>query len=421
MREMRSTRLVVRERLLAATVGICWALGCGAPAEPPSAPPPAPPEPAAMTAEAPTPPPAAAAPVAEAPKLLPPVIVKDVGLKTPESILYVPDEDVYLVSNINGPASAVDGNGFISKIAPDGKVVELKWIDGAKAATKLDGPKGLAIAGNILYVADIKWVRLFDRKTGKSLGNVGVGGATFLNDVSPNTDGKGVWISDSGMKFGDKGAEATNSDGVFLVTNMQAKAVKKDKTMGWPNGLLADENGTWVINYGNNELYYLTKAGKKEQAQNLPKGSLDGIVKAGDGSVLVSSWEGKAIYQGKPGSEFKEVLSGIESPADIGYDPKRNRVLVPMFMKDELQFHALPGTPASQATLPQSPTPAAPAATPTTPTPQGKAVMPPVPATPAAPPAKAATTPHAAAPAKATPVNPAAPATPAPPAPPAKH
>jgi len=186
------------------------------------------------------------------------VIVKDVGLKTPESVLYVPEEDIYLVSNVNGPATAVDGNGFISKISPDGKVLELKWIDGGKPGTKLDAPKGLAIAGDVLYVADIKWVRLFDRKTGKPIGNVGVGGATFLNDVSPNTNGKGVWISDSGMKFGDKGAEATNSDGVFVVTNMQAKAVKKDKGMGWPNGLLADENGTWVINYGNNELYYLT-------------------------------------------------------------------------------------------------------------------------------------------------------------------
>jgi sugar lactone lactonase YvrE len=377
-----------------------------------------------MAAEAPPPEPVAA-PVAEAPQLPPPVIVKDVGLKTPESVLYVPDEDVYLVSNVNGPASAVDGNGFISKIAPDGKVIELKWLDGSKPGTKLDAPKGLAIAGNVLYVADIKWVRLFDRKTGKSLGNVGVGGATFLNDVSPNADGKGVWISDSGMKFGDKGAEATSSDGVFLVTNMQAKAVKKDKTMGWPNGLLADENGTWVINYGNNELYYLTKGGKKEQAQNLPKGSLDGIVKAADGSILVSSWEAKAIYQGKPGSEFKEVLSGIESPADIGYDPKRNRVLVPLFMKDELQFHALPGTPASQATLPSTPTPApaAPATTPPTPaaTPQGKAVMPPAPATPAAPPGKTAPAPQAAAPTKATPATPTTPAKPATPAAPAKH
>lgn len=424
MTEMRSIGRVAHEQLLVATLGICWVVGC-APGEPPAPPPSAPPPPAPIAAETPAPEPTPA-PVAEAPQLPPPVVVKDVGLKTPESVLYLPEDDVYLVSNVNGPPSAVDGNGFISKISPDGQVIELKWIDGTKPGTKLDAPKGMAIAGNTLYVADIKWVRLFDLKTGKPIGNVGVGGATFLNDVSPNASGKGVWLSDSGMKMGDKGAEPTNTDGVFLVTNMQAKAVKKDKAMGWPNGLLADENGTWVINYGNNELYYLTKDGKKEQAQNLPKGSLDGIAKAQDGSVLVSSWEAQAIYQGRPGGEFKEVVSGIESPADIGYDPKRNRVLVPLFMKDELQFHSLSGgvaaapapAPASATTpattpgaAPHAPTPvmqdkpATPAASPTTgpqkaptpatpapaakPAPQSKGVMPPAPTTPAPAPAPA--------------------------------
>ncbi|HEY6726574.1 MAG TPA: hypothetical protein VI197_21210 [Polyangiaceae bacterium] len=423
MTETRSIGFVVRERLLAATLGICWVVGC-APAEPPAPPPSAPPPPAPIAAPTPAEE-QAPAPVAEAPQLPPPVIVKDVGLKTPESVLYVADEDVYLVSNVNGPPGAADGNGFISKVSPEGTVLELKWIDGTKQGTKLDAPKGMAIAGNVLYVADIKWVRLFDRKTGKSLGNVGVGGATFLNDVSPNANGKGVWISDSGLKFGDNGAEPTNSDGVFVVTNMQAKAVKKDKGMGWPNGLLADENGTWVINYGNNELYYLTKDGKKEQAQNLPKGSLDGIVKAQDGSVLVSSWEAKAIYQGKPGAEFKEVVSGVESPADIGYDSKRNRVLVPLFMKDELQFHSLPGGVAAAPTpAPVTTPPAAPGAAPHAPTP----VMQDKPASPAAMPAPQSKGPT---PAPATPgakpapqskgvMPPVPPATPAPAPAPAK-
>jgi hypothetical protein len=362
------------------------------------------------------------APAAEAPKVPPPIVVKNAGLKTPESVLYLPDEDVYLVSNINGGPSDADGNGFISKISPDGKVSELKWIDGSKPGVNLDAPKGMAVAGDLLYVTDIKWVRLFNRKTGKPVGKVGVGGATFLNDVTPAAGGKGVWLSDSGMKFGKNGAEPTNSDGVFLVANMQAKAIKRDNTMGWPNGLLPDENGTWVISYKTNELYYLTKDGKKEKAQNLPKGSLDGIVKLGDGSVLVSSWEAKAIYHGRPGQEFKEVLSGIESPAGIGYDSKRNRVLIPLFTKDELQFHTLPqatagpatqatsasGEPAKAATPSAAAKPAAPAkaATPAAPAAPAKAAQPAKPATAAKPAAPAANPGKTAAPAKpATPAK----------------
>ncbi len=32
----------------------------------------------------------------------PPTVIKDIGLATPESVLYDADADVYLVSNING-------------------------------------------------------------------------------------------------------------------------------------------------------------------------------------------------------------------------------------------------------------------------------------------------------------------------------
>src|SRR5262245_10177215 len=60
------------------------------------------------------------------------------GFQTPESVLYDADNDVYLVSNINGKPLDADDNGFISKVSPDGKITELKWIDGAKDNVKLD-------------------------------------------------------------------------------------------------------------------------------------------------------------------------------------------------------------------------------------------------------------------------------------------
>src|SRR5262249_52756837 len=106
---------------------------------------------------------AAAAPTAatgpQAPQVDPPIVVKDAGFKTPESVLYDPEQDLYLVSNINGKPIDADSNGFISKVSPEGKVVELMWIDGSKKTSSLNAPKGLAISGNLLYVADITFVR----------------------------------------------------------------------------------------------------------------------------------------------------------------------------------------------------------------------------------------------------------------------
>jgi hypothetical protein len=83
-----------------------------------------------------------------------PLMLTD-GWQTPESVLYDAESDVYLVSNINGTPLEADDNGFISKVTPDGKITELKWIDGAKDTIKLNAPKGMAISGGVLYVADI--------------------------------------------------------------------------------------------------------------------------------------------------------------------------------------------------------------------------------------------------------------------------
>jgi sugar lactone lactonase YvrE len=331
----------------------------------------------------------------------------DVGFQTPESILYVPDEDIYLVSNINGGPTDADDNGFISRVSPEGKVLELKWIDGTKKEVTLDAPKGMAIAGDVLYVSDIKWVRAFDKKTGKQLGKVGVGGATFLNDLSSAPDGKSVWLSDSGIKFGAQGPEQTKSDGIFQVSNMKAKLVAKATELNGPNGVLADESGTWVVSYLSNELYYIGSDGKKDKIQALPAKSLDGIAQAADGSVLISSWDSKAVLQGTPAGEFVEVVSGVESPADIGYDSKRNRVLIPLFMKNRLEFHTLAGAlppaaaPATAAAPAAAPAAAAPAPAATAaPAPAGGAAAP-KPA--AAAPAPAASKPAAPAPAPAKP------------------
>ena len=66
------------------------------------------------------------------------IVVANDGFATPESVEYNAIDDVYLVTNINGGSLAVDGNGFISKLKPDGRVIDLKWIDGAKEGVILN-------------------------------------------------------------------------------------------------------------------------------------------------------------------------------------------------------------------------------------------------------------------------------------------
>src|SRR5207245_462832 len=112
--------------------------------------------------------------------MAPPILVSG-GFQTPESIFYEARSDIYLVSNINGDPTAADGNGFISRVAPDGRILELKWIDGTRPGVRLNAPKGMAVAGDTLYVSDITAIRMFDLRTGAPKGAVVILGSTFLN------------------------------------------------------------------------------------------------------------------------------------------------------------------------------------------------------------------------------------------------
>jgi sugar lactone lactonase YvrE len=324
-------------RLQVARITICLlpvALSCKPhnASTPVDVPPPPPPEPPAEH----VPPPVDAEPTP--PKELPsaPTTLTGLGLKTPESVLYDPDQDVYFVSNINGRPTDKDDNGFISKVTADGKC-ELLFIDGGKPEVKLNAPKGLALAGGLLYVADIDRIQVFDAKTGAAKQEIALPGATFINDLGTGPDG-GLYATDSGFKpdFSPSGTDA-----VYKIIGGKPKLLLKGAELGHPNGILPSAGGAWVVTFGSGELYWVSDKGARESVQRLPKGKGDGIVIGPGGRMFISSWEGSSVLAGTPGAEFSEIASGLESPADIGYDSKRNRLLIPLFMKDSLVFHPL--------------------------------------------------------------------------------
>ena len=227
--------------------------GCGSAApEPEAAPPPPPPPPPAEH----IPP-----PVEEAEATPGVTILADRGFATPESVVFDKKRDVYLVSNINGSPHAKDQNGFISKITPeaDNKYkVETKFIDGSQSKSALDAPKGLAIVGDTLYVADIDRVRLFDATSGVSQGEIELPGATFANGIAGGKNGL-VYVTDSGL---DEKFASNGSDAVWLIKKGKAKKLVSGAELGGPNGVVAGDGGVWVTTFGSGELYWVSDKGK---------------------------------------------------------------------------------------------------------------------------------------------------------------
>lgn len=261
---------------------------------------------------------------------------------TPESVLHDPEADVYLVSNIDGSPLEKDGNGFISRVRPDGTVESLRWIDGAAGAVRLSAPKGMAIRGDSLFVTDIDTVRIFHRTSGEAQGAWGVPEATFLNDLA--TGEAGLYVSDTGMRMGEGGFEPTGTDAVWRFDAAgEATQLASGGELMAPNGLVAEGSGVMVAPFGGSELVRVDAQGARTSVATLPAGQLDGLIRLSDGSFLVSSWEGGAVYRVRPGGEAVTVVDGLEAPADIGWDAGRNRVLIPLFNANRIEVREVTG------------------------------------------------------------------------------
>lgn len=253
-------------------------------------------------------------------------------------MIYEPGADVYLVSNLNGGPDDHDDNGFISRVSPEGKVLALKWIDGAHLEVELHAPKGMAIVGDVLYVADIDHIRKFNVHSGFALGSIAVPGASSLKDMSAAPDGS-VFFTDLGARTIGRRLEPTGQDAVYKLVREQPRVVLRGKPLNQPNGLWADASGVWVVTFGGNELFEV-KYGNKVNAQKLPSGVLDGLVRTSDGRIFVSSWETNQILEGELGGDF-QVAYDIESPADIGYDAKRDWLLIPITLDNAVKLQPL--------------------------------------------------------------------------------
>ena len=276
---------------------------------------------------------------AERPRLKPVLQIKE-GISTPESVLYDDIEDRYLVSNINGDPIATDNNGFITEISPDGKITRPKFIAGGVNKVKLDAPKGTGIFKGTLYVSDITVVRKFDAKTGAPKGDIPIAGATFLNDIAVSADGK-IYVSDSGLKHGANGLESNGGDAVFVIEANKPHVISRSKDLAGPNGLAVVGQQLVVVTFGSEQVYTLSDKGVKSEVTKLPAGGLDGVVALGD-ELLISSWQASSVFRGKLGGKFEVAIPEVKSPADIGYDTKRKRVLVPHFTENSVEVFDLP-------------------------------------------------------------------------------
>jgi len=269
------------------------------------------------------------------------------GFKTPESVKWDASSGNWFVSNINGSPLAKDGNGFISRLTKDGVVDSLHFITGGKNGVTLNGPKGIAIIGDTLFVADIDVIRAFNKTTGAPIHSWDVSkqGAKFLNDVAATPNGD-VYITDTQVAFNADGSVShTGVDRIFMLTRDRkgAKIAIQSDSLGRPNGIVWDpkNNRFIVLAFGTKAIHAWTPGpGNAVTTIATGPGQFDGVEIASDGRVLVTSWADSSV-SAITGNTLTHVVTGVEAPADIGLDAARGLLAIPLFNKGQVQLWQL--------------------------------------------------------------------------------
>lgn len=258
-----------------------------------------------------------------------PHIIAGVGLVGSECVRYDAAADRYIVSNLNGSAP-----GFAAIVTPDGAVETLKWIDGT--ASGLTDPLGLFIAGDRVYFADVDTIRVYDRRSGAALTAIPIPGAQRLNDLAVTRDGT-IYVTDSGKP---------DQPGALFRVSAKRKVIEwvaRNDALEKANGIAVMPDGTIVHGGRGVNLVFRDASGRILRERSLPTGRIDGIVPLPDGGLLVASQDGHTVYHvGANNGPITQVAKDIEIPAAIGYDSKRNRLVVPQIRAASLTFVDLP-------------------------------------------------------------------------------
>jgi hypothetical protein len=207
------------------------------------------------------------------------------GFEGPESVVYDPGSNSLFVSNMNiddpaaGPMEQ-DGNGYISQIDLEGRVISQHWLDG------LNAPKGIDVLSGRLFAADVGELVEVDIATGEVVSRYPAPDSGLLNDVAADGQGR-VWVSDT---FGNavwllengtfsqwlRSEELAGINGLYVEGDTLMAALLGDVSQGFEN-----------ITPSNVKRIDIATRAIGDFGSAEPVGVLDGIEPAGDGSSFL--------------------------------------------------------------------------------------------------------------------------------------
>jgi outer membrane protein assembly factor BamB len=260
------------------------------------------------------------------------------GFSHPESVIQ--SGNSLFISNIGAaldPAKK-DGDGFISKVdLSTGKITDLHYLP---ANGTLDAPKGMALIGRTLYVADIDHIVGFDIESREKVFDLTITGSTFLNDLVMG-DGK-LYVS------------ATDNGKIYEIDPLQKtyQALALKDSIAGANGLFFDHisRTLYCVSLGSwgkwdGMLFAINLKDMTFKKIATYQGMLDGVDIVGN-TLYFSDWKG----MDKKGNlfslnlkthavhELSLTVGGIAGPADFSVSTDHRYFIIPSTIEGKLYF-----------------------------------------------------------------------------------
>jgi sugar lactone lactonase YvrE len=211
----------------------------------------------------------------------------------------------------------------------------------------LDAPKGITLHGDTLWVTDIDVLRAFDRRSGAPLGAIDFrpNGAVLLNDVTVGADGA-LYVTDTGILMTDKGVLHPGGDKIFVVgPNRAISVMAEGDALGRPNGIAWDSAGrrAIVVSFDtfDSRVYAIRQGDTARTMLAKGMGRFDGIELLPGGRMLVTAWSDSSVHL-FDGQRDVKIVRDLWQPADLGFDTRRNRIAVPVGVRDRVELWSLP-------------------------------------------------------------------------------
>ncbi len=261
-------------------------------------------------------------------------------LQHPQSFIAHPAGDAYFIANANGEPGQADQNGFISKLDQHGTMLDLHFIQGGRGDTILHAPHGMAIVGDILYVADINVIRGFHAASGKPMVTVSFQPMQIemLTDLIADGVGQLFVLDTRGNAIYQ--VDPHNHHAVSLYVQHEDLASPRGVAVHPQSGRLLvaslDQGTVMEIAEDRTITEVISNSMLTGRFQHLSGIDFDRF-----GSMYLSDLTAGKIWQVYPDQSMHVIAEFLISPAAVKIDRLQHRILVPYLYANGAEMNSL--------------------------------------------------------------------------------